>query len=215
MENTLFFERRGCEFNENDFINAISDIGNHRLTTTGYTFQGMNGRAYHVEIMHTDKYEWRYTNKRTGAKLRKPIRELKAACVAHFRFSYEDERGTCWADLDLDRAAWAAEIPFNKADILAYLNTVAAVPFADIKYVYAFDFLEAAAADFTPSSKIYRWATENHLDTWNTLDGIRVKTCTGIYKYCRYEIKPLDGENERVTIYLERDETTKAARRAC
>ena len=211
MNNVLFLERRGCEFNENEIISAISNIGNHRLTTTGYTFQCANGRAYHVEIMHADKYVWRYTNMRTGAKLRKPIRERKAVCVAHFRFSYEDERG-CWADLDLEQAAWAAEVPFNESDILSYLNTLAAVAYDDIKYVYTFNFTERKTADFTPAAKIYEWAKKNHLEAWNTLDGIRVRTVTGDYKYCCYEIEPADEENERVNIYLERAEAGKPAR---
>ena len=69
MTNYLMFERRGCEFFGNDY--SDSDIGNYRLTTPGEIVPGKDGRMYCFEFGVYDRYDYRKTNKRTGATLKK------------------------------------------------------------------------------------------------------------------------------------------------
>lgn len=199
----LMVERRGCEFFSGDESTKDSDIGNYRLTVPGYIFDAKNGRRYCIEITKATKYRTRTANLRTGQPLKHPVQELVSDCIAHFSFSFEDERGT-WADLELERAAWAAEVPYTAAAIVEYLNTISDRPINKLLFVEAIEFNEATGADFVPSWRIQDWAKRNRLEWFYHFDQTHVKTRTGTYSYHHYHITQ-EGENlERVKIYLER-----------
>ena len=199
----LMLERRGCEFFKADESAKKSDIGNYRLTVPGYIFDAKNGRRYCIEITKATKYKTRTTNLRTGQPLKHPVQELVSDCLAHFSFSFEDERGT-WGDLEQDRAAWAAEVPYTEAAILDYLNTISARPITKLLYVETIEFDEAPNAGFVPSWKITDWAKRNRLEWFHHYDQTRVKTHTGTYAYHHYHIEPTNTDREHVKIYLER-----------
>lgn len=203
VRNALILERRGCEFFASDESTKASDIGNYRLVVPGYIFDAKNGRRYCIEITKATKYRTRKTNKRTGAPLKNPVRELISDCVAHFSFSFEDDNGT-WGDLEQDRAAWAAEIPYTSEAIINYLNTISARPINKLLFVESFDFDNPTGKNFVPGWKAVDWAKASRLDWWYDFDALRIKTHTGIYSYHHYNITPAGAGRERVRIYLER-----------
>lgn len=61
-----------------------------------------------------------------------------------------------------------------------------------------------AGANFIPSSLIYRWAEGAGFESWNTMDGIKVRTPAGVMKYDRYQVTP-EGDTDRITVYIEPD----------
>jgi len=203
VRKALMLERRGCEFFASDESTKASDIGNYRLVVPGYIFDAKNGRRYCIEITKATKYRERKTNKRTGAPLKNPVRELVSDCVAHFSFSFEDERGT-WGDLEQDRAAWAAEIPYTSEAIIAYLNTISARPINKLLFVESFDFDNPTGKNFVPGWKALDWAKASRLEWWYDFDALRINTKTGVYSYHHYNITPAGAGRERVRIYLER-----------
>ena len=199
----LMLDRRGCEFFKGDESAKASDIGNYRLTVPGYIFDAKNGRRYCIEITKATKYRTRKTNLRTGQPLKHPVQELVSDCLAHFSFSFEDERGT-WADLEQDRAAWAAEIPYAQEAIVEYLNTISARHITKLLFVASVEFDKAPGADFVPAWKIQDWAKRNRLDWFYHYDETHVRTHTGEYAYHHYYITPETADREHVKIYLER-----------
>lgn len=61
-----------------------------------------------------------------------------------------------------------------------------------------------AGANFVPSSLIYRWAQGNGFESWNTMDGMKVRTPAGVMQYQKYSIAH-DGDTDHVTVYMEPD----------
>lgn len=204
MTNYLMFERRGCEFFKGE--TSDSDIKNYRLTTPGQIVPGKDGNMYCFEFGQYDRYHHRTTNKRTGAKLKKPVDELVMKNAMHIDSQFSNERGS-WRNLQLETEFYKTPRKYTAQNILDYVNSVSSVHYDAILYVDTIEFEQPKGANFTPSVKIYEWVKNNKLSSDNTLDGIRVHTYTGTYKYHSYKISPAyNPENERVTIYLERVE---------
>lgn len=44
----LYLEKRGCDFSQGDAITKYSDVGNYRVTTTGYNLKGKDGINYFI-----------------------------------------------------------------------------------------------------------------------------------------------------------------------
>lgn len=132
---TLRLEKRGCDFSPNDERVRGSDIGNHRVCTGDFSIPAKNGRTYHIEFGWADKWQTRYTNKRTGKPLAHPVRELVAPCVAHLTACFRDEDGCCWGDSSLWHLAWDDPKPYTERGILDIVNAFAAVPYDRIEYV--------------------------------------------------------------------------------
>ena len=130
----LRFERRGCEFFAGDPDNEESDIGNYRIVTPGEIVPGKDGRMYCFEFSCFDLYRYRRTNKRTGAKLKNPVRELVMTCAAAIGSEFADERG-CWANLDLESEFRATPRKYTEKNILDWVNSISAVQYGRIEYV--------------------------------------------------------------------------------
>lgn len=124
-------EKRGCNFFNGDF--SESDIGNYRITTTDY-IPLKDGRNMFFEFMVNDKYRYRTVNKRTGAKLKKPVKELVLTCAAFMDTCFTDKDGCSWRDCNMERDFIAQNIKYRKADILSYINTVSAVNYDGIVF---------------------------------------------------------------------------------
>ena len=133
--NILKLEKRGCDFTANDERVKDSDIGNYRVTTTGYDIHAKNGRDYFIEVIRTDRWNTRVTHKVTGKPLKHPKRELVTACAASLTACYIDEDGFCYADLALWREANEKTRPYTIEGILDIVNTFAAVPYDAIEFV--------------------------------------------------------------------------------
>ena len=128
----LDFEKRGCNFHSGDY--PESDIGNHRITTPGYTVPLKDGRLFCFEFIVNDKYRYRTENKRTGAKLKKPVKELVLTCAAFINTSFENERGT-WRDCNLERDFRAQNVKYTEKAILEYINSISAIHYDGVRYV--------------------------------------------------------------------------------
>ena len=57
-------------------------------------------------------------------------------------------------------------------------------------------------ANFTPAALIYEWAQANQLESWNTMDGIRVRAGGSVWKYQQFAIAD-DGIRDCITVYME------------
>lgn len=207
MSKSLMFERRGCEFFEGDKARVESDIGNYRITTPGEIVPGKDGKMYCLEFENYDRYDTRTTAKKTGKKLKHPVRELTMTNAARIDTQYTDysetQYGLSYCNLDMERDFYATPRKYTEKNILDYVNSISSEHYDAIIYVESFSFDIEAGKDFTPARKIYDWAKKNNLRTENTLDGIRVYLYTGIYKYHCYNIEQSEN-GEHVTIYLER-----------
>lgn len=58
--------------------------------------------------------------------------------------------------------------------------------------------------NFTPASLIYEWAQANQLESWQTMDGIRVRAGGDVWKYGHLAISE-DGNRDKITVYMERE----------
>lgn len=130
QKNILEMETRGCPF----FEPHASDIGNYRITTTDY-LPLRDGRKMFFEFTITDRYDYRTTNKRTGAPLRKPIRELVRRDVAHLNTCYQKEDGCYYRDAEMEHSFWEALLPYTIETVLSFINSVSAIHYDGLVFV--------------------------------------------------------------------------------
>lgn len=116
-------EKRGCDFFADD--NIKSDIGNYRVCAAD--IKGEDGRTYFCEFCRADMYRWRTTNKRTGAPLKKGVRELVARDILSVNTCYEDERGA-WGNSRLEMALWSMVLPYTFAGIEKAMEVITGEP---------------------------------------------------------------------------------------
>lgn len=134
--NILKLEKRGMDFRTDDGRVTGSDIGNYRVCTPiDCPVPAKNGRAYFLEIMRADKWNWRKTNKRTGKPLKCAVKELLTSNAAHLTAQFTDEDGNSWGDVALWREAWEQGHPYTERGILDMVNAFAAQPYDAIEYV--------------------------------------------------------------------------------
>lgn len=127
---TLYLEKRGCDFFKNDDSVKGSDVGNYRVTTSDYEIAGKDGKTYFMEFTHWERYNYRTTNKRTGEKLKKPVRELVNLNALHVDISYKNENGCFGGPVNLDY------IPlYTKADILRVVNDLSVDFYTRIEFI--------------------------------------------------------------------------------
>ena len=125
-------EKRGCNFFNGDF--SESDIGNYRITTIDY-IPLKDGRYMFFEFMVNDKYRYRMENKRTGAKLKKPVKELVTTCAAFMNTCFQDKNGCSWRDCNLEREFHAQNVKYTSAEILNYINSISAIKYDAINFI--------------------------------------------------------------------------------
>jgi len=66
----------------------------------------------------------------------------------------------------------------------------------------AFTACRSHAANWTPGSLIYEWAKANQFESWNTMDGIRVRACGAVMVYDHLHIDT-EGGTDHITVYME------------
>ena len=183
-KNYLLAEKRGCNFLDYD-KNLGSDVGNYRVF-----IRFINDKGEEVSGDVT-------LNRKTGELSTQMYRYDAAANCYGFSYHWTNKRNT-----DSFHG-----YPYTLDGILRYVNDRSAEPYDEIKWVESFRFEQDPGDNFTPSSKIAEWARKEHLETWNDMDGIKVKTYTGVYKYMMYRTRTFTtdwGTFERVRIYLEK-----------
>lgn len=182
-KNYLLIEKRGCNFSPNDSSVKGLDVGNYRVYIRFVTKDGTEAEGDVLRF-------------RGGRELATQMCRYDGAanCTG---FPYH------WSRVNMDTNGG---YPYTIDGILRYVNHRSAEHYDAIKWVETFTFDQEAGKNFVPSSKIAEWAKREHLDFWNTMDGIRVKTYTGVWKFMMYKIRTFQGTKgpyERVTIFLE------------
>lgn len=120
--NTITLERRGCDFSDPE-MKLLSDVGNYRVGIYDYSIHCINGRDYILEFGGYKKYEYRTTNKRTGAPLKKPVKQLIRPNALYIDTTYENNDGS-WRDCGLEDTIMRMDLSFTKADILRAINMI-------------------------------------------------------------------------------------------
>lgn len=137
--NYLDFEKRGCNFFPGDKDADESDIGNYRITTPGEIVPLKDGRKMLFEFSCYDRTIWRYHNKRTGAKLKKPVVDSVFTCAMHIDTEYsKQEKGgwfSSWRDLNMETEFYKTPRKYTEKNILDYINSVSSAHYDAIRYV--------------------------------------------------------------------------------
>lgn len=141
LNNTLILEMRGCNFSDyNKEIKILSDVGNYRVGCYDNRISAKNGRRYILEFGGYDKYTYRKTNKRTGAPLKKEVKEIVLKNALHINTEFEeyDEKykiNASWRDSKLEENINAKNYTFTKAGILAAVNEISTKQYNNILLV--------------------------------------------------------------------------------
>ncbi len=193
----LDLERRGCEFDSHTEIGLFhdSDVGNHRLTTPGYTIHGKDGNDYYLEFGH---YNLRHYNAASGRY--KTIMEN----ALWIDTAYYDADGHCHNNLELEKELRQNPVKYTQENILKLVNEIVADSFDAIRYVYCFSFFVDKNKNPTPRDLIARWANGNEIELKFDCWGKQVVPLySGDYIYSHWNIIPGRYEDE-FQVYLER-----------
>ena len=134
MGKTLYLEKRGCDFWEDDKIRSISDVGNYRVGSYDYSIKGKDGNDYILELGQYTKYNYRTTHKVTGKPLKKAIREVVMMYAICIDTQYENERG-CWRNCGLEKELHAEPMLYTLENILAIVNKISVDTYTSIEFV--------------------------------------------------------------------------------
>lgn len=124
FENTLFLEMRGCNFWEDSKEAILSDVGNYRVGSYNNSIIGKDGIAYIVEFGQYDRYTYRKTNKRTGAPLKKEVRELVKECALRIDTQYDTPDGLSYRNSKLEKEISDLLLSYTKENILKVINII-------------------------------------------------------------------------------------------
>lgn len=122
--NTLYLLKMGM-----DDSRLSHDIKNHRVRTIKNIDIIFNGEKYNMFFEFSEWASWRmrYTNKRTGAPLKKPITEIVNPCGLYIDTQFERQNpGEWWTSsyrlLSLEKEVYADFLDYSKAAILEVIN---------------------------------------------------------------------------------------------
>lgn len=124
---TLYLQEMGCNDDK-----IPDDIKNHRLFTIDnidIVFEGDIYRNVSIEFSQGARYNYRNTNKITGAPLKKTVKELKNINGLWIRTYYNKDiningniTNVCTGILKLDKIADDENLTYCKRDILKFIN---------------------------------------------------------------------------------------------
>lgn len=124
---TLYLQEMGCNDDK-----IPDDIKNHRLFTIDnidIVFEGDIYRNVSIEFSQGARYNYRATNKITGAPLKKTVKELKNINGLWIRTYYNKDiningniTNVCTGILKLDKIADDENLTYCKRDILKFIN---------------------------------------------------------------------------------------------
>lgn len=136
FENTLFLEMRGCNFWEDSKETILSDVGNYRVGSYDNSIIGKDGVAYIVEFGQYDRYTYRKTNKRTGAPLKKEVRELVKECALRIDTQFDTPDGLSYRNSKLEKEISDLLLSYTKENILKVINIISEKQYDSIILLY-------------------------------------------------------------------------------
>ena len=131
----------GCDDN-----NITTDIKNHIVRVIENIDIIYKGKKYNMffEFWQCTHWNYRTTNKRTGAPLKKPVQEIILKDALHLDTQFEELQGT-WADgapyyasyrkSDLEQEIWNEHHKYTQADILEIINRYAIEKYDCIEFI--------------------------------------------------------------------------------
>lgn len=134
MYKTLYLEKRGCNFWNDDRINNISDVGNYLVGSYDYSIKGKDGNNYVLEFTNWDRYTYRKINKRTGKPLKQEVKEILLLNALHVDTEFENERGT-WSNLNLESKLHEKPMLYTLENILKVVNEISIDFYDKIEFV--------------------------------------------------------------------------------
>lgn len=134
MAKTLYLEKRGCNFWNDDRINNISDVGNYRVGSYDYSIKGKDGNNYVLEFTNWDRYTYRKINKRTGKPLKQKVKEILLLSALHIDTEFENERGA-WANLKLESKLHKKPMLYTLENILNVVNEISVDHYDKVEFV--------------------------------------------------------------------------------
>ena len=197
FEHTLFLECRGCYFHDSDKLNKLSDVGNHRVGCYNYPIKSKDGRTYILEFITVDKKDYRYTNKRTGKQLKKPIYELVLENALHIDTEFEDEKGLSWRNSTLEREIYSQNYTYTKSNILNVVNSISIKKYNNIVLVSSEKIIDRL-------SHIYNISGYREKSILNNLKEVKTKQYTKdyhVFTFIDYHNNTFDYEfnSDRIT----------------
>lgn len=134
MVKTLYLEKRGCNFWNDDRINNISDVGNYRVGSYDYSIKGKDGNNYILEFTNWDRYIYRKTNKRTGKPLKQEVKEILLLNALHVDTEFKNERGT-WGNSKLESKLHEKPMLYTLENILKVVNEISVDHYDKVEFV--------------------------------------------------------------------------------
>lgn len=122
MEKVLFLEKRGCTIREAKPLEI--DFSNYRYVSR---IVDRFGRNLFIEITRGEKI--RFTNKRTGKNLKKPVHVH--SWKLHISTQFDNMNGS-FADLETDRSVWNQDYLFNSSDVLRAVNSISSDTYTSV-----------------------------------------------------------------------------------
>lgn len=202
-KNYLLLEKRGCNFSGGVPVTTKSDVGNYRVCTMDETIPGKDGRNYFLEFsLWQNRSQYRYTNKRTGAPLKDPVREIINECGLRIDTQYTDASGQSRRNLALEQRIHKRNPSYTTSEILHIANEISAEHYDGIKWVCSFRETVEHGANFTPATLISTYAKRNRMEIESRFGTLFLRLYAGTYKYLAYDIRSF-GSRDNVTVILE------------
>ncbi|MBO4733099.1 MAG: hypothetical protein J5662_01350, partial [Clostridia bacterium] len=110
------------------------DIHNYRARTPGEIIPGKDNINYFLEFSRCDKYNYRTENKRTGAPLKKAIRELELKNAIATDTEYTTDSGS-YRNLKLENEIRKTTRPYNIESILKIVNSISKEQFTKVIFL--------------------------------------------------------------------------------
>lgn len=132
FEDVLFLEKMGCDFSESGSA-AADAIGNYRVRTHGETVPGKDGKKYFLEFSFwRNRKQARYTNKRTGERLKRPVSEIINPYGVYVDTEHTDAEGMTWRNIKLESKISAKNYDYSQDDILKIVNSISTKKYTKI-----------------------------------------------------------------------------------
>lgn len=131
-QNILYMEKRGCDFYPGE--HETSDIGNHRICTTGY-IPLADGRKMFLEFTQRDHHRYRTVSKKGNRPLKHPVYELVMRDAAGLDTCFEREEHLFYRDSKLEQSFYEPPRPYTLKTVLDFVNSIAAEHYDTIQFV--------------------------------------------------------------------------------